>query len=160
MITFKTIDKENERDAFSIQVNTSQERFLTQSIQESLKEAEDLRDEGISVETNLILKDKSVVGYIMLSIDICAHELFKGYPLYNKNVFFINQFIIDRNHQGQHNGKDALFRLLENLDKTYDYIVLFYHKDNLKAQLLYESLGFITTSLIMDNSVFAYKTLT
>lgn len=43
--------------------------------------------------------------------------------------------------------------------KSIKYAVLFYNRENFIAQKLYERVGFITTNIIMDGSVFAYAWL-
>jgi len=61
--------------------------------------------------------------------------------------------MIDKNYQGKGYGKLALAKLIETIKENFDYkeIYISYVPENITADKLYSSFGFVKTGEFSDN---------
>jgi len=82
-------------------------------------------------ELYLIKNERDAVGYVLL------------YPCPRITKYNVGRLYIDKNHQGNGYGKQALLWAMEKLkEKGAPRILLSVHPDNTVARKLYESVGF------------------
>ena len=136
-ITLRKIDENNWRECIKLSVKEDQKEFVATN------------ENGLALayahkETNplLIYSDGTPVGFIMYGCD----------P--DDGLYYINRFMIDKNHQGNGYGREALRILLNNLHSDGVESVDIIHKpDNYAAIRLYKSFGFELTEHTLGDDV-------
>lgn len=161
MIELKKINGNNINEVIALEVNENQEIFLETSNLKSIGDALQMNLEGTPAVPFAIYKDTRIVGFLMYIYDVLDNEDFQGKEFYGKNTYFIWHFVIDKKFQGLGYGKESLIEI-EKLIKTHpngvaDFIVLFFHSKNDRANNLYKLLGYKETGITIDNSIMLIK---
>lgn len=99
-------------------------------------------------------KSNSRVMYITYNEEIVGMFMLKDIHMDNKYYCSIDQFLIDKSHQGKGIGELSLLKLIEMIDgdNKYDGIELCYVKEDGAAFNLYRKCGFIRYSEFDDGN--------
>ncbi|WP_280771696.1 GNAT family N-acetyltransferase [Salipaludibacillus daqingensis] len=89
--------------------------------------------------------DEEVIGFVMTENDLNEIE---------ERKYWIPRFMIDVSYQRKGYGKDAMQQVIDMLKKNDDchYIGLSTEPDNYPALRFYESLGFVNTGEMLEES--------
>lgn len=140
-IILKKIDESNFIDAFNLELQDSQERFVSHPIR-SLAQAYVYHSQCTPFG---IYFDNKMVGYVMVIYD---------YDLVEYNIWHM---MIDKQYQGHGYGKAALKECLAYIaQKPFgdsERIVLTCSKENLSALTLYKEFGFLPTGNCDEDEV-------
>jgi len=132
-ITLKQINKDNFVDAFRLELEDGQERFVSHPIR-SLAQAYVYYHQ--CTPFGIFLED-TMVGYVMIIYD---------YDLSEYNIWHM---MVDKKHQGNGYGKAAMEACLVYVaSKPFgvsNRVELTCHKENLAALSLYHKFGFVET---------------
>ena len=131
MIRLTDVTEENWLDVADLSVNDDQRRFVAPAIG-ILARGYVYRD--CNARIYVIENDGTVVGAALV-------REFTDEPL----GYDLQQFMIDRRHQGKGYGSDALALILNELRKEgrYDHVEVCVKKDDTAAIRLYEKRGFV-----------------
>lgn len=161
MIELRKIDGDNIEEIIALEVEENQNRFLETTNLRAFADAHAMNSDGILATPLAIYIDEVLVGFIMYVYDTLDNEAFEDRDFYGKKSYFIWHFMIRKDYQGKGYGKESFAEALKSIETMphgeSEYIVLFYHIDNVKARKLYFSFDFIETGIVMDNSMFAIK---
>lgn len=132
-ITLRRIDESNFMDAFHLELAEGQNRFVSHPIR-SLAQAYVYYHQCTPFG---IYAGETMVGYVMVIYD---HDI-REYNLWH--------LMIDRSHQGQGYGKQAVRACLDYIRQEPfgpgNTVLLTCHEENTAAVSLYRSLGFQET---------------
>ncbi|WP_187443850.1 GNAT family N-acetyltransferase [Sutcliffiella horikoshii] len=89
--------------------------------------------------------DEKVIGFVMTEYD--PNEI-------EERKYWIPRFMIDVSYQSRGHGKEAMQQVVDMLKKNDDchYIGLSTEPDNYSALRFYESLGFVNTGEMLEES--------
>ncbi len=89
--------------------------------------------------------DEEVIGFVMTENDPNEME---------ERKYWIPRFMIDVNYQSRGHGKEAMQQVVDMFKKNDDchYIGLSTEPDNYSALRFYESLGFVNTGELLEES--------
>ena len=164
MIELRKITRNNLDEVIALKVAENQQAFMTNTNLRDIADAYAFNSDGVPATPFAIYANKVVIGFLMYIYDSLDHEAFENKPFYEKNSYFIWNFMIDECYQGKGYGKLAFEKMLVDIEMMphgkAEYVVLFYQESNVKAKKLYASFGFEETDIVMDNSMFAIKNLT
>lgn len=140
-ISLKRIDEENFLDAFGLQLQEGQERFVSPPVR-SLAQAYVYYQQCVPFG---IYAGEKMVGYVMVIYDYDV-------PEYN-----IWHMMIDAAQQGRGYGEAALREVLSYIcTKPFgptDRVALTCHRENRPALSLYEKLGFRPTGVVDEDEL-------
>lgn len=136
-VNLKEIDKDNWRECIKLKVSKEQENFVG-SNENSLAMLN-----FYPLKALVIYKDQTMVGFVMYGIDD------------KSGIHYINRFMIDQNYQNKGYGKQALIKLIEKLknESNIKELEIIYKPDNIRAENLYESIGFKKTGEMFNNEI-------
>ena len=139
MIRLTDVTEENWLDVADLSVNDDQRRFVAPAIG-ILARGYVYRD--CNARIYVIENDGTVVGAALV-------KEFTDEPL----GYDLQQFMIDRRHQGKGYGSDALALILNELRKEgrYDHVEVCVKKDDTAAIRLYEKHGFVDSGYIDED---------
>ena len=132
MINFKEIDKDNFKAVINMEVNDDQKGFMENNLY-SIAECTFEKD----FVAKAVYDDDEPVGFVL-------YYFVKDDPDY----VFLHRFMINKNQQGKKLGRAALNVAVNMFKEEFPSIAcveLMHYPDNLKAEYLYESLGFKPT---------------
>lgn len=137
-IEFKNVTKDTWKECISLSVHKEQKGFIasnTLSLAQSKFETE--------MVPVCIYKNEQMVGFAMYAQD----------P--ETNHVWIIRFMIDKNYQNRGLGTAALKVLIDLLRNTFECaeIYLSYEPDNITAEKLYSTIGFIKTGEIEEGEL-------
>lgn len=136
-ITLRRIDENNWRDCINLKVSEEQERFVATNVNGLA-----LAYAHKEIKPRGIYAGDEMVGFIMYGRD----------P--DDGLYYINRFMIDKNHQRKGFGREALKILLDELREDGVESVDIIHKpDNTVAIKLYRSFGFELTEYTLGDDV-------
>jgi len=153
MIRLEKVTDDNADDVLKLRVTKEQRAFLPTN-ERSLVDAYLWLAEGKPVFPFVVYRDKTPVGFIMLSyfndwsgykrdawLQSDAYRFYK-----DKYFYYIWRLMIDKRYQGRGYGKEALLRAVEFAGTApagrADFCVISYAPENEAAKRLYASLGF------------------
>ena len=141
MITLKEIDRGNFFDVIKLGVDDEQKGFVATNVF-SLAQAKAF-PECVPLA---IYEDEVLVGFTMYCMDQEDHE------------YWIYRLMIDTKHQSKGYGKAAMEKLIERIqdDKQHRVIYISFEPENMRAQQLYEKLGFEVDGRVIDGEI-VYK---
>ena len=139
MIRLTDVTEENWLDVADLSVNDDQRRFVAPAIG-ILARGYVYRD--CKARIYVIENDGTVVGAALV-------REFTDEPL----GYDLQQFMIDRRHQGKGYGSEALALILDELRKEgrYDHVEVCVKKDDTAAIRLYEKHGFVDSGYIDED---------
>jgi diamine N-acetyltransferase len=149
MIELEKLSYENYAECIQLKVAYDQKNFVADNIVSIIHAYLEL-EIGMMIPLPYVIKnDGVIIGFIMMSY--CKVDL--NDPTQN-GEYCIWRFMIDEQHQGKGYGRVSLFKALDII-KTYpigysESVCLFIEKDNVKAQNLYKSVGFMETGETLD----------
>ena len=146
MFKLKKINRKNVGEILKLEVFDNQKRFVAPN-NISIIEAYLAITENNDVFTFGIYNDDAPVGFLMIGFDVNSDD--EGAPKIAKGNYNIWRFMIDKKFQGKGFGKKAMNLALEFVNTfpcgTAKYCWLSYESDNVVAQQLYKSVGFVET---------------
>lgn len=139
-ITLREITRDNWRECVRLKVEAGQTRFVASnafSLAQSKYEPECV--------PLAVYDDEQMVGFIMYRPE--------DYGL--AKIWFIDRVMIGEGHQKKGYGRAAMTLLLERLraQKGYNAILISFVPENVVAQKLYSSFGFVDTGEIDDGEL-------
>lgn len=109
------------------------------------------------------LSSKEKIKRMLKEPDVIAFNIEDGnqligfamFKVFDKNSFFLWDYLIDYKYQNKGLGTRALIELIELLKDKYrcKKVTTTYKYGNVVAQRLYEKLGFIETSVVNENDI-------
>ena len=134
MISLKEINKDNIEDVLALKVGDDQKSFVS-TPGDSLAQAYVYPENAYPFA---VYDDDTPVGFIMMGY----YEV-KGY-------YTLWKFMIDKRYQNKGYGREALKLGLEFVKKRFDPVDIYTGvvPGNTVAKRLYESVGFVDTSLV------------
>ena len=146
MLKLKKINRNNIAEILKLEVFDNQKSFVaTNNI--SIIEAYIAITENNHVFTFGIYKDDTPIGFLMIGFDVDSDD--EDTPKIAKGTYNIWRLMIDKKFQGKGFGKKAMNLALEFVKTfpcgTAKYCWLSYESDNVVAQQLYKSVGFVET---------------
>jgi diamine N-acetyltransferase len=150
MITLRKITLENRRIIFNLEVSEEQRRFVASNLS-SVASCYILTTNGGHPLPFAIYADELPVGFVMLTYGITGYDL----PSIADDSYCILRLMIDKHHQNQGYGREAMEKILEYI-RTFPvgpalYCWTCYEADNVVAKKLYESFGFRENGEICHN---------
>lgn len=152
MIKLEKITYENYDRCIMLQVSEDQKSFVAPN-NISLIHAYIALSEGDMIPMPYaIYNDDEIVGFIMLAFCKPDPKEADG-----KEAYCIWRFMIDEKHQRKGYGRQAISTALD-LIRTFPYgqasnVTLYFEPENVNAEKLYKSFGFIQTGKIMDGEM-------
>ncbi|OPH51867.1 GCN5 family acetyltransferase [Paenibacillus ferrarius] len=152
MITLRKITLENRRAIFNLEVSEEQRRFVASNLS-SAASCYVLATNGGQPFPFAIYSDGQPVGFVMLTYGITSYDL----PSIAHDSYCILRLMIDKHHQNQGYGREAMKKILEFI-RTFPagpayYCWISYKVDNLPAKKLYESFGFRNNGEILGDEL-------
>ena len=141
MVRFVAIDRHNYLSVLDLSVGEEQRRFVASNMY-SLAQAF-VQPECIPLA---LYAENRPVGFVMYALDEDDHE------------YWIYRLMIDKRYQRRGYGREAMRMLIERIqaDENHRVIYISFEPENLPAQTLYESLGFVPDGRIEYGEV-VYK---
>ena len=141
MVRFVAIDRHNYLSVLDLSVAEEQRRFVASNMY-SLAQAF-VQPECIPLA---LYAENRPVGFVMYALDEDDHE------------YWIYRLMIDKRYQRRGYGREAMRMLIERIqaDENHRVIYISFEPENLPAQTLYESLGFVPDGRIEYGEV-VYK---
>ncbi|SDM46675.1 diamine N-acetyltransferase [Fictibacillus solisalsi] len=141
----RNVDRENWEEAIRLKVKKGQEK-LVPSVAVSLAKVY-IKPDGDDVEylPFSIYVNGRMVGFIM-----------HAYVQKTDNMYWINGFLIDEQHQGKGYGKKALNEMISWIERKFPHSKetrLTVNKENHHAKALYEKLGYVPTGEEYDGEI-------
>lgn len=139
VITLKPVDESNWRQALTLSVLPSQQRFVADSAPVAaiaLAKAY-IRPGGLTWLPYAIYADQQMVGFVEIALE-------QNQP----DDCWVFHFFIDHNHQGRGYGlaaMQALILLIKQTQPTCTGMCLVVHPENAAAELFYRRIGFEAT---------------
>ncbi len=139
VVTLRDITRENWREALQLSVRPDQQRFVADYapiVLIGLAKAY-VRPLGLVWMPYAIYAGHEMVGFLELAMDRSTSD-----------QYWLYHFFIDQRYQGQGIGKKALAAFIEDVERSYPQcrcINLNVQDDNIAAQRLYTSAGFVRT---------------
>ncbi len=133
-IELRKVDERNWREVIALEVHAHQESFIASNLQ-SLAECY-INPGGCEHHPLAIYAEDKPVGFALYVAD---DE--------DGRIQWIKRFMIDKEHQGRGLGRAAMIELLRLVREREECVAinLMVMPQNLAAQRLYESVGFINT---------------
>lgn len=131
-LDFKEITPHNWRKINSLEVGENQKEFVASNTA-ILARAFAYRRHNSRV--HVVYRGDNPIGLIME-----REYIYKG-----DRICILDQFMIDKNYQAKGFGREAMIKwlLMVKARKNYGLIMLSYMEENIAAEKMYESLGFI-----------------
>ena len=146
MLKLKKINRTNIGEILKLEVFDNQKSFVATN-NSSIIEAYIAITENNDVFTFGIYNDDTPIGFLMIGYDVNSDS--EGAPEIAKGNYNIWRLMIDKKYQGKGFGKKAMNLALEFVNTfpcgTAKYCWLSYESDNVVAQQLYKSVGFVET---------------
>ncbi|WP_299324734.1 GNAT family N-acetyltransferase [uncultured Gemella sp.] len=146
MLKLKKINRTNIGEILKLEVFDNQKNFVATN-NSSIIEAYIAITENNNVFTFGIYNDDTPIGFLMIGYDVDSDG--EGAPEIAKGNYNIWRLMIDKKYQGKGFGKKAMNLALEFVNTfpcgTAKYCWLSYESDNVVAQQLYKSVGFVET---------------
>ena len=141
MVQFVDIDRHNYLSILDLSVAEEQRRFVASNMY-SLAQAF-VQPECVPLA---LYAENKPVGFVMYALDEDDHE------------YWIYRLMIDRHYQRCGYGREAMRMLIERIqaDENHRVIYISFEPENIAAQTLYESLGFVPDGRIEYGEV-VYK---
>jgi len=154
MLELRNLTWDNYQDVLNLKVAEDQKHFAYPTAH-AIAEAYIWRNEiGDSVRTYAIYADEKVVGFIKYWYGKLINNSYKSEKFYGESTYEIWSFMIDEQHQGKGYGRLALTKVLEEIRTSplgeSKYISVSYWKNNVGAEKLYQSVGFVETGATLD----------
>ncbi len=142
MITLREVTTQNWRETLTLAVDAEQQAFVADYAPIALVGLAKayVRPLGWHWLPYAIYADETMVGFLQLAVESDTSE----------NCWLFH-FFIDQQQQNRGYGKQAVKTLIEMLRDQYPVchaLRLTFHPDNMTAQHLYTSLGFVATGEI------------
>ncbi len=139
-ITLKPVTRDNWLQALDLKVKDDQSGFVP-SVAVSLAKVH-IKPDGDQVEylPFAIYDGETMVGFIM-----------HAFEEQTSNMYWINGFLVDHNHQGKGYGKTAILQMIDYIRSRFSQcqeIRLTVYPNNYAARNLYQSVGFVETGEI------------
>lgn len=141
-ISLKPITSENWRECTRLIVADDQKSWVAPNVTS-------LAESAFEPESNLvplgIYDGDTMVGFVMY-----GHPPFQG-----KQVWAIFRLMVDKNHQGKGYGRAAMDRVVQMISDQPDCTEIFisYQPDNVIAEKLYESMGFLNEGQMIGDEI-------
>lgn len=132
--------KENHYSDLNYTLNQEQAKF-TYTINYCINERNDLEDRNKTIVT--ILEDKTPVGFFILDFGKDKFELKN-----NDSAILLRSLSVNPNTQGKGIGKKSMSQLKNFISENFsdvNEVLLSVHKNNISANKLYYSVGFVNT---------------
>ena len=141
MVRFVAIDRHNYLSVLDLSVAEEQRRFVASNMY-SLAQAF-VQPECVPLA---LYAENKPVGFVMYALDEDDHE------------YWIYRLMIDKRYQRLGYGREAMRMLIERIraDENHRVIYISFEPENIAAQTLYESLGFVPDGRIEYGEV-VYK---
>ena len=141
MVQFVAIDRHNYLSVLDLSVAEEQRRFVASNMY-SLAQAF-VQPECVPLA---LYAENKPVGFAMYALDEDDHE------------YWIYRLMIDKRYQRRGYGREAMRMLIERIraDEEHRVIYISFEPENVAAQTLYESLGFVPDGRIEYGEV-VYK---
>ena len=141
MVRFVAIDRHNYLSVLDLSVAEEQRRFVASNMY-SLAQAF-VQPECVPLA---LYAENRPVGFVMYALDEDDHE------------YWIYRLMIDKRYQRRGYGREAMRMLIERIqaDENHRVIYISFEPENLPAQTLYESFGFVPDGRIEYGEV-VYK---
>ncbi len=154
MVELRNITPDNFPEVIRLEVNDSQKSFVATNIRSLAQAYVAIANKTCTPMPYAIYAGETMVGFIMLSYE----DADQSNPD-DGAVYCIWRLMIDKHHQGNGYGRQAMTKALE-LIRTFPYgqanrVLLSYEPDNAVAKSLYASLGFVETGEMADDEVVA-----
>ena len=146
MIELKPLTVDNFHDCINIKIKDEQEGFCASNLY-SIAEA---YVEPLAIPI-CIYANNEMIGFILYGPENSDDGMFMA----------IDRFMIDKRFQGKGYGKLAFAKLIETIRINYEYkeVYLSYVPENIVADKLYRSFGFIKTGEFSNGECIAVLTL-
>lgn len=134
MITLRSVTLENFHACIDLRVHPEQQEFVASNVY-SLAESR---------------FEPSWVPFA-----IYAEEMLVGFLMYDGADYEVIRLMIDAQHQRKDYGRAAMKLLLEQMDRerTHPFTEISYVPENVEAENLYASLGYVRTGEIRDDEI-------
>ena len=144
MVRFVAIDRHNYLSVLDLSVGEEQRRFVASNMY-SLAQAF-VQPECVPLA---LYAENRPVGFVMYALDEDDHE------------YWIYRLMIDKRYQRRGYGREAMRMLIERIqaDENHRVIYISFEPENLPAQTLYESLGFVPDGRVLYGEVVYYLAL-
>ena len=135
-VTLREINRDNWEECIKLKPYETQVNFVASNVYSLLES---------KFEPSLfplgIYNNEKMVGFVMYGLDE------------DDDSWWLVRLMVDRAHQKNGYGKDALLKTIEILRNKCDRIFTSYVPENLVAEKLYLSLGFEKTGKIEDGEI-------
>lgn len=138
MIELKEITRDNYLECLGLKVKQEQDNMVaTNSF--SLAQAK-FHPECVPLA---VYSGNAMVGFVMYCLDA------------DDGNYWIWRLMIDREHQGKGFGREAMTALLQRMRQQHncDLVLISFQPDNVPAERLYSSLGFMHTGREVDGEI-------
>jgi len=159
MIELRKIGWDNFDACAKLEVHDEQKSFVASnlySIAQSYVAQLDAENGRFAPMTFAIHSGDVVTGFVMMYYNI---DNMYDDGTFDTPYYAISRFMIDKNHQGEGLGKQAMVKILEYI-RTFPHgpamaVYLSYVPDNGFARGFYKSFGFIETGQVINGEVVA-----
>lgn len=151
----RKIDLDNVWKIVNLKVAKDQENFVASNAN-SIIEAFAIREAGFVALPFGVYEGDEAVGFIMIGYGSVDEE---GEPDIADGNYCIWRLMIDERFQGNHFGRKAIEKALENI-RTWpcgsaEYCWLSYEPDNIVAKSLYGQMGFVENGQFSEDEIVA-----
>ena len=153
MIKLRKITDDNAGELLDLELSENQKSYVASNL-DSLATAYICMTNGGYVNTYAIYADDTMVGFIMYGFLPVDYD-----DTYGEDCYYLWRFMIDKNHQGNGYGKQAILQVIDEIKQMphgkADYCYTQYEPNNAVVKKLYESLDFVETGQIDEDELVA-----
>ena len=141
-VELKPVTVDNFHECIDLEIKDEQDGFCASNLY-SIAEA---YVEPLAIPT-CIYVNNAMVGFILYGPENSENGMYMA----------IDRFMIDKKHQGKGYGKLALAKLIETIKEKFEYIEIYlsYVPENIIADKLFSSFGFVKTGEYSDDECIA-----